>query len=62
MIHKSNLENVKFEDVDWDDYPDFCDAYISYAEMDGRELTEQELEEVNDDRDLVYELLSDDMF
>ena len=37
------------------DYPDFCDAYISSATYDGREVTEAELEELNEDRSFVCE-------
>jgi hypothetical protein len=41
------------------DYPDFTDIYITYAEWDnGTELTEDELEELNDTRfghELAYD-------
>jgi hypothetical protein len=36
------------------DFPDFCDAYIASATYDGRDMTEEELEELNDDTDFVY--------
>ena len=43
----SNLINVQVDGVDTKDYPDFVDAYISYAEYeDGTELTEDELERI----------------
>ena len=48
------LEDVKVEDIDMKDYPDFCDAFISSATIDGRELTELELNEVNEDYDYLY--------
>jgi len=51
----SKISNVQLEDVNTKDYPDFCDAYISYAEYDGREMTERELEILNEDGDYVYE-------
>lgn len=40
------------------DYPDFCDAFISYALYDDMtELTDAELETLNDEnRGLVHEL------
>lgn len=40
------------------DYPDFCDAYICYAEYeDGTPLTEDELDALHDaNSDLVHEL------
>lgn len=56
-----NLKNFQFEDVDLRDYPDFCDAYVSYAEHeDGTPLTEEELEAIPDD--VVYDKLMDYIF
>jgi len=38
---------LEIEGVDSRDYPDFCDAYFSYAEfMDGTELTDSQLEDI----------------
>jgi hypothetical protein len=53
----SKIRNIKFEDIDYNDSPDFCDAFISYAEYNNRELREEELDELNDNRDFVYEKL-----
>ncbi len=47
-IDLNELENVKWEDINHYDYPDYSDAFISYAELAGRPLTESELDEVND--------------
>lgn len=54
---RDKITGVKFEGIDPKDYPDFCDSYIVYAERGGTPLTEDELEELNDDRDTMYELL-----
>jgi hypothetical protein len=41
--------NWEIDGVDTADYPDFCDAYFSYAEFeDGTELTDDELETLTD--------------
>jgi len=48
--------NVKFEGIDHTDYPDYCDAYIVYAESNGVPLTDYELEDLNDS-DTKYDLL-----
>ena len=49
--------NIEWDDVDLGDYPDFSDAYISYAEWeDGTPLTEEELENI-DTGDYYDELL-----
>ena len=43
------MKNIKIENVVMNDYPDFCDAFISYAEHEnGSPLTEEELEKVNE--------------
>jgi hypothetical protein len=40
-----NWTSVEVDGVDGRDYPDFCDAYFSYAEyQDGTVLTDDELE------------------
>ena len=49
------LRNAKIVDLEVDgvntwDYPDFVDAFVSYAvwQDTGKELTDQELDELND--------------
>lgn len=37
------------------DAPDFVDAYISYATRNGVPLTDEELDELNEDSQFVYE-------
>tara|TARA_Y100000389_G_scaffold156808_1_gene157768 strand:+ start:83 stop:307 length:225 start_codon:yes stop_codon:yes gene_type:complete len=45
-IKFSEVTNIELGGVDMKDYPDFCDAYVEYAEkLDGTPLTENELEE-----------------
>ena len=47
------LYHVVIENIDYRDCPDFCDAHITYAEIDDpktgerRELTEQEIEDLD---------------
>jgi len=58
MLDKSKIENIEFEGIDHSDYPDFSDAYIADAEYEGRKLTDEELEWLNeDDRQWVYDQL-----
>lgn len=57
-----DLENIKVEGVDYEDCPDFCDAYISYAEYEGKPLTEEELEEVNNNGEFVYECVINKLY
>jgi hypothetical protein len=58
----AKIESVEVEGIDPSDYPDFCDAYVSYAEINGREATEEELDEINEDRDFVYEKVWERLF
>jgi hypothetical protein len=51
------IDNIEFEGIDHNDYPDYCDAYIISADYDGREMTEDEIEELNDDSGFVYDKL-----
>jgi hypothetical protein len=56
----SKIDNIEWDGIDESDYPDFCDAYISAADYDGRPMTEEELE--NLDKDWVYEKLISHLF
>ena len=56
------VEDIEFDDINGNDYPDFCDAFISYAVVNGEEATEEQLDELNDDSDFVYECLMDYLF
>jgi argininosuccinate lyase len=58
MQNKLNLlENVELNGIDFKDAPDFVDAFVSYAELDGKALTDKELDEVNSYSDFVAELV-----
>jgi len=51
----SKVDNIEVDGVDPKDYPDFCDAFISYADYNGVEMTDAELDLLNQDYDFVYE-------
>jgi len=58
MLDTSKIRVTSVADVDTKDYPDFCDAYIEEAEWeDGTSLTDDELEELNEDGEFVYEAI-----
>jgi hypothetical protein len=59
----SLIDNIELEDVNTKDYPDFSDAHISYAEYDGREMTDEELDVLNDEyREFVYDQAINSIF
>jgi hypothetical protein len=56
------IEDVTFDDIDFKDSPDFSDAYIDSAWYDGREMTEEELDTLNEDGDYVYQKLMEHLY
>ena len=57
MQVRNNIVVTEWDGIDHSDAPDYCDAYIVSAERDGVELSEEEIEEINNDSELKYELL-----
>ena len=53
----SKIDNIVFGDVREWDRPDFCDAYILSADLDGRTMTEEELAALTENREFVYSKL-----
>lgn len=49
---------LSFSNVQFDDVNLFLEPFVVHAEKDGRELTSDELETLNSDRELVELLLS----
>ena len=56
------IDNIEFDGIDHNDYPDYCDAYIVACEIDGVEATEEQLNELNEDSSFVYEKLMDYLY
>ena len=56
--------HLEVDDVMTNDYPDFCDAYFSYAEYeDGTPLTEEELIALGDEHgDVLNEMCMDSCY
>lgn len=61
-LDKNKITNIKFENINLKDYPDFSDAYIISALYEGRPMTEEELEEINKDGEYIYSLVIDSIF
>jgi len=61
-IDYTEITDVEVEGIDWRDYPDFCDSFISYAEYKGKPMTEMELDILNQDSDYVYEKTMSQIF
>jgi len=67
MITTLQSKNVMLTDlvadgIDMRDYPDFADAFITSAYVDGREATEDELDAINEQSELVYETVLSQLY
>jgi len=58
--------DLQIEGINMNDYPDFVDAFIASGSVkDGnewRELTDAELDELNNDSELVYSLVEREIY
>lgn len=60
VLPELDLRSIELDGVDTRDYPDFCDAFITYAEAkDGTPLTSEQLELLNEDSELIQMLAHD---
>jgi len=58
----SKIENVEVDGINGWDYPDFSDAYIASADYNGRGMTEEELNIINEDSQFVFEQVESHLF
>ena len=49
----SKISNVMVDGIDMEDYGDFCDAYITSADYNGKPMTDEQIEELNNDSEFV---------
>jgi hypothetical protein len=56
-VELSKIDNLVVEGIDFNDHPDYTDAFILSADYDGKAMTSEELEELNEDSEKVYELV-----
>lgn len=63
QLNGRRVKNVEVDGVDSDDYPDFCDAFFSYAEYeDGTPLSDEELEQLEEEfGDFLNQLAAEKM-
>lgn len=60
-FNNKQIDNIEFDGIDHSDYPDYSDAYIVSADCNGIPLTEDEIEELNQDSQFVYESLMEQL-
>ena len=54
----NKIDNVEIDGIDTSDYPDFVDAFISYAEYNGVEMSNGQLDKLNEDGNFVYDCVT----
>ena len=60
--YTAQITNIEIDGLDTRDYPDFVDAYIQDARVDGRQATEEELDQMNDDGEFRYESVESSLY
>ena len=59
----NKVDNMQFDGIDFGDYPDFCDAFCCEADYDGIQMTDEQLDILNDDHyEFVYDSLYQHLF
>ena len=58
----TKIDNIEVDGIDTNDYPDFCDAFISSADYDGKAMTDAELDLLNEDYEFVNEQVQKHLF
>jgi hypothetical protein len=58
----SKITDVEINGIDSNDYPEFADAYIASADYDGRPMTDEELDDLNNDSEFVYEQVNKHLY
>jgi hypothetical protein len=62
-INLNLIDNVVVDGIDYNDYPDFCDAYIAKADYKFQPMTQEMLDDLNTDyRDFVHEQVYSHLF
>ena len=59
----TKIDNIQVAGVDHRDYPDYCNSYVESCDYDGHEMTETELDTLNNDYgDFVYEKVIESIY
>lgn len=66
FLNGLEVADISVDGINPRDYPDFCDAYIDDASIlengEWREATEDELEQLNEDSDLIYQAVENHLY
>jgi len=63
IFNMKYIDEIEVDGVDTKDYPDLCDAYFSYATYRGKEMTDWQLGDFQEQQpDLLYETAYQSLF
>ena len=51
----TKIDNINIEGIDYKDAPDYCDAFISSADYNGIPMTDEQLDELNENSEFVHD-------
>ena len=58
----SKITSIEVDGIDTNDAPDFCDAYIVSGEYEGKTMTDEQIEELNEDGEFIYECVISELY
>ena len=61
-MNYNKITNIVLSGIDTNDYPDFSDTFIESAEYDGKQMTDSQLDEINQDTDFIAECILNKIF
>ena len=56
------IDNIEVDGIYFKDYPDFVDAYIYSADYDGKPMTEEQIDELNENSDFVHDCVYNQLY
>ena len=56
-LEYSKINNITFDNIDYDDYPKFTEVRIDSADYDSEPMNEEEIDMLNDNSEFVHEKL-----
>lgn len=56
------ITNIEVDGIDVNDYPDFSDAYIVFADYDGEAMTDAQIDIINEDYSFIHDCVYNQLF
>lgn len=60
-IDFTKVTDIVVDGIDYNDAPDYCDAYIDSCDYNGRPATSEELDAINENSMFVYEAVMENV-